>query len=584
MSPAIPPAPRWQRPRGNWGLALWLLIPACGAPTPPSGEGASGGNAGAVAHGGVSGHAGVSGGGKAGVSTQGGAAGALSTGGVPASGGGTAANGGVAGSGSPSTGGTSGAGGATPGSSGGESGSGAHGGGGAAQGGSAGGAGPGGASAGNANEGGAAGAALEPVADVIPISSVWSGHPVKFALVTRDDWQFAAFYDQDRKLTVAARTLARRQWDFVRLPTTLGWDSHNSVAMAVDENGFLHVSGNMHNVPLIYFRSTKPFDIQSFEKVASMVGSNEQSCTYPEFFHGPDGDLIFAYRDGGSGNGNHIFNIYDAGARRWERLLDTPLTDGEGQRNAYPVGPIQGPDGYWHLVWVWRDTPDAATNHDLSYARTRDLVNWESGAGQPLALPIRLAQSDIVDPVPARGGMINNNTKVGFDSQNRPVIVYHKYDASGATQLYNARLEDGRWVVRQTSDWDYRWDFGGNGTLVFEIEVEGVAVQPDGTLTQRWYHARYGGWGAFRLDEATLAAVETIEPPLPYPRELDTPLSPTPGMIVRWQADSGRGPDADVVYMLRWETLESNRDMPRDVIPPPTELSLYALRPALANR
>ncbi|MFO7180870.1 MAG: BNR repeat-containing protein, partial [Pseudomonadota bacterium] len=579
------------RRQGHFGkrrCAIALFAAACGTPAPPADQAAIGGTEGAGS-GGASGHAGVSGsGGKSGIGTQGGAA---PSGGTSPAGGDASTTGGIDASGGSNAGGTSGAGGSTPGALGGAGAGGAgnasgaggagvtpQGGSGGTQGG-AGGVAGGGAAAGEGGD-----AALEPIADVIPITRVWSGHPVKFALVTRDEWQFAAFYDRDRKLTVAARTLDRREWDFVNLPTTLGWDSHNYVAMALDENGFLHVSGNMHNVPLIYFRSTKPFDVQSFERVTSMVGRNEQSCTYPEFFHGPDGSLIFAYRDGGSGNGNHIFNVYDGAARRWERLLDTPLTDGEGARNAYPVGPVQGPDGYWHLVWVWRDTPDAATNHDLSYARTRDLVNWESGAGRPLTLPIRLADGDIVDPVPVRGGMINNNTKVGFDSKNRPVIVYHKYDARGATQLYNARLEDGRWVVHQTSNWDYRWDFGGQGTLVFEIEVEGVRVQPDGTLSQRWYHARYGGWGAFRLDETTLEAVETIEPPQPYPRELDTPVSGTPGMIVRWQADSGRGPEPDVVYMLRWETLESNRDMPRDVIPPPTELELYALRPALANR
>src|SRR5690606_33935290 len=138
---------------------------------------------------------------------------------------------------------------------------------------------------------------------------------------------------------------------------------------------------------------------------------------------------------------------------------------------------------------------------------------------------------DIVDAVPAGGGMINNNTKVGFDADNRPVVVYHKYDGEGSTQLYNARFENGAWVVHQTSDWDYRWDFGGGGTLVFEIEVEPLELLGDGTLIQRYYHAQYGGWGAFQLNPETLAAEADIEPPLPYPRELDTPESATPEMV-----------------------------------------------------
>lgn len=413
------------------------------------------------------------------------------------------------------------------------------------------------------------------IVEVVDIAEVWSGHPVEFSLYTRGDRQFVAYYDAERRMTVAARTLGETTWQVQTLPSTLGWDSHNYVTLALDESGHVHVAGNMHDVPLIYFRTTTPLDVESLSQVASMVGENETSATYPEFFTGPEGNLIFAYRDGGSGNGNHIFNGYDAEAGAWSRLLDTPLTDGQGQYNAYPVGPIQGPDGYWHLVWVWRDTPDASTNHDLSYARTVDLVNWESAAREPVNLPITLATGDIVDAVPAGGGMINNNTKVGFDARNRPIVAYHKYDAQGNTQLYNARFEDGVWVSHRTSNWDYRWDFGGGGTLVFEIEVEPVVAGDDGTLTQRYYHAEYGGYGAFRLNPETLEAEAEIEPPLPYPRELDTPESSTADMVTRWQEDDGASPDPGIVYLLRWETLPSNRDEPRPTIPPPTQLRVY---------
>ena len=132
----------------------------------------------------------------------------------------------------------------------------------------------------------------------VPIADVWSGHPVDFALVTRGNRQFAAFYAANRALTIAARQLGSRDWTLARLATTLGWDSHNHIAMAVDDAEQIHVAANMHNVPLIYFRTTSPLDVTSFERVTSMVGTNEQTCTYPEFFRGPDGSLVFAYRDG----------------------------------------------------------------------------------------------------------------------------------------------------------------------------------------------------------------------------------------------------------------------------------------------
>jgi BNR repeat-containing family member len=202
-------------------------------------------------------------------------------------------------------------------------------------------------------------------------------------------------------------------------------------------------------------------------------------------------------------------------------------------------------------------------------------LNWQTGAGDALDLPIRLSTGDIVDAVPSGGGMINNNTKVGFDAEQRPIVGFHKYDAQGNTQLYNARLEDGAWVVHQTSAWDYRWEFGGNGTLVFAIELDGVVSQADGTLTQKWYHAEYGGWGAFRLDPEDLHAVEEIDPPLPYPRELDTPSSSFNGIHVRWAQDWNQAASSGMRYMLRWETLDSNRDMAQSPVPPPSMLTLY---------
>jgi BNR repeat-containing family member len=425
---------------------------------------------------------------------------------------------------------------------------------------------------------GVAGPMTPTIIETLDVTDVWSGHPVAFSLVTVGNQQLAAFYDDSRQMTVAQRTLGSATWTLVRLATMLGWDSHNYVTMAVDSGGFIHVSGNMHGVPLVYFRTTRPLDIQSFQRVTAMVGTNEQSCTYPQFFQSPTGALVFAYRDGASGNGNYIFNIYDTAAGTWSRLLNTPLLDGQGLVSAYPVGPILGPDGWYHLVWVWRDTPDAATNHDLSYAKSRDLVSWQTASGRALTLPITQATGDVVDPVPAGGGIINNNTKIGFDADNRPIVAYHKYDQAGNTQLFNARFENGQWVPHQTSSWNYRWMFGGQGTLVFVIQVEPVQLQPGGVLTQEWFHAQEGGWGAFRLDPTTLAATATIPPPLPYPPALDTPESLTPGMVVRWAFDTGAGPDPAVLYMLRWETLESNQDMPRAVIPPPTRLRLYGIR------
>jgi hypothetical protein len=416
------------------------------------------------------------------------------------------------------------------------------------------------------------------IAKVLDISRVWSGHPVGFAFLTRQDRQFIAFYDDQRRMTVASRTLDSDHWQLVRLPSTLAWDSHNYIAMVIDDDGYIHLSGNMHAIPLVYFRTSKPLDIGSFQQIPHMTGppmsDAEARCTYPIFFRGPTGNLIFTYRDGVSGNGNQIYNTYDLKSHTWTRLLDQPLTSNQGHVSAYLEGPGRGPDGYFHLIWVWRNTPDCATNHDLSYARSRDLIHWESSDGQPLKLPITTRTAEVIDPVPVNGGLINGAAHLGWDSRKRPVVAYHKFDGQGFTQAYAARLEEGHWKIYKISDWDYRWEFHGGGSIPFEIRLGSVRPGASGELLLDYHHITNGS-GTWRLDENTLQVIGKATRERAWPASLDKPESEFPRMQVHTLTNPGQ---KGVLYVLRWESLGPNRDRPREgPVPEPSTLRLYEI-------
>jgi hypothetical protein len=419
--------------------------------------------------------------------------------------------------------------------------------------------------------------AAERVTERLDIAPVWAGHPVGFCLLTDGDDQFVAFYDADRQMTVAQRRIPETAWRFVRLPETVVWDSHNSVTMDIDDAGCLHLSGNMHGKPLVYFRTREPRTIESFERIANMIGENETKVTYPQFVHGPNNSLLFTYRDGRSGEGNQIYNVYDSKTRTWRRLLDKPLTDGEGLMNAYFDGPRLGPDGYYHLNWVWRDTSDCATNHDLSYARSKDLVHWETSAGAPVALPMTLHTSEIVDPSPAGGGLLNVGRRLGFDSKGNVVLSFYKYDEAGNTQAYNARKENGAWVTRKVSDWDYRWAFSGGGTIPVEITVGHVSFKEGEGLTQSFSHVKHGN-GTWLLDEATLQPIRILPKEKKSGPDLGPVESAFPEMKARTSRDIGPARADGARYMLRWETLGPNRDKPRDPpLPEPSMLRVYRI-------
>jgi hypothetical protein len=232
----------------------------------------------------------------------------------------------------------------------------------------------------------------------------------------------------------------------------------------------------------------------------------------------------------------------------------------------------------YHMVWMWRDTPDCATNHDLSYARSPDLVHWETGDGRPLVLGITVESGVVVDPVPPGDGLINMVQSLGFDTQGRPVISYHKYASNGLSQAYCARLENGGWRIHQISDWTYRWAFSGGGSVPAEIRLGDLKEQPDGGLSLSYWHVREGS-GNWRLDEDTLQPIGTYPSPRDrLPEALQCVESAYPGMQVRSVAGRRRGPDPCLRYMLRWETLGPTRDRPRDAAPPPSELRVYAVR------
>ena len=447
-------------------------------------------------------------------------------------------------------------------------------------------------------------AAGEPVVvEKIVLDKIWSAVPVGFCVLTDGDRQYVAYYNADRRMVVGHRTLTESQFTTLVLPsesdqpprrsrqtsTIQGWDSHNYITMAVDREGHVHLSGNMHVDPLLYFRTEKPGDVTTMKQIKTMVGPQEDRCTYPKFTTAPGGELLFHYRDGSSGNGQEIYNIYDAETKTWRRFLENNLISGRGKRNAYQRGPVLGPDGWYHLLWMWRETPAVETNNHLCYARSKDMLNWETADGKSLDLPITLDdEGTYIDPVPVEGGLHNSHQHFSFDHRGRFVASYIKHDQNDHTQAYVARFEDGQWNIRAVSDWKHKHIFKGSGsgpsTFGTSMSIGPVHKHEPGQLALPFRHWKAGN-GMIVIDEQTLKPIKVVAPETKaprYPSELTKVKSDFPGMSVRWRGDSGKSPEPNVRYDLRWETLGTNRDRPRDKPwPENSDLVLYKFqRPA----
>ncbi len=431
-------------------------------------------------------------------------------------------------------------------------------------------------------------AKVESVEQVIPIDKVWAGHPVGFGLLTNQNRQYIAYYNGDRNMVVGQRNLDEPIFSLTILPATtrettggtstiLGWDSHNFVTLGIDQDGYLHLSGNMHVNPITYFKSIKPNDISTLVQVMEMVGSNEKRCTYPHFMNTREGDLLFHYRDGSSGDGNEIYNIYNSKTQKWERLLDTPLTDGQGLMNAYQTQPTLMADNWYHMYWVWRDTPDCSTNHDLSYMKSPDLKNWFNAFGEPVKIPITLDnKSVIVDPIPVKGGIINLAASLCFDDNGKPLFAYHKYDPSGNLQFYVARLLGKKWEIKKLTDWNYRWEFSGGGSINNEVRVGEFRNRGNGYFELGYSHIKYGN-GTFLLN-SSLDICGSVRKPASA-AGLSKIEGKFAGLQVRTAGDLGITTETGTRYVLKWESLPANRDQAwPEPWPGPSQLYLFKLK------
>lgn len=285
----------------------------------------------------------------------------------------------------------------------------------------------------------------------------------KNSLVTHEGVQYAAYYDAERYVVLARRRAGSSRWTVQRSQYQgKAQDAHNGISIMADGAGYLHVAWDHHDNPLRYARSRSPGGL-ALQAQQPMVGRDEQAVSYPEFYRLPDGDLLFLYRDGASGRGNLVMNRYRHAAAKWERLQDK-LIDGEGQRNAYWQAHADS-FGVLHLSWVWRESPDVASNHDLAYARSRDGGrSWEHSDGTPYKLPITAASAEYAMRIP-QGSELINQTSMAADCQGRPYIATYWRDPAGTVPQYRVVFHTGlRWEARTLPLHRTAFSLSGGGT------------------------------------------------------------------------------------------------------------------------
>lgn len=348
------------------------------------------------------------------------------------------------------------------------------------------------------------------------------------ASVTSDShYQFAAWYAPDGAVTVARRELAPESGWVVQTTALRGncADAHNVISLGLDGAGYLHISWSQHGVPLRYARSRTPYSAD-FELIGQMVDAElERHVTYPEFRRFSGGDLLFAYRDGSSGNGDLVLNRYDLASGRWTRV-QSKLIDGEGRRNAYWQMYMDAQDVI-HLSWVWRETWNVETNHDLCYAASRDGGRtWQRSDGSAYALPITLASAEVAWEIP-QGSELINQTSMTADPQGHPCIAtYWRAQGDSIPQYRLVRFDGKAWSAAQVGERRTPFSLSGGGTK--SIPISRPQIVTDGKRTILIYRdeergslvtlAQSRGLRRWRVRDLTQDPVDAWEPSLDYER------------------------------------------------------------------
>ncbi|MFD2160804.1 BNR repeat-containing protein [Paradesertivirga mongoliensis] len=373
-------------------------------------------------------------------------------------------------------------------------------------------------------------AQIQPEISITDVGEGWANNSVnaiifrKNSLVTYRDTQFIAYYNQARYMVLGKRKVGQSDWILKQTPFQGNTnDAHNSISIIADGDGYLHVSWDHHGHPLRYAKSLSPGSLDLTEKLA-MTGDDESNVTYPEFYVMQDGNLLFLYRSGSSGQGNLVANKYNYRNKTWARLHNN-LISGERARNAYWQAFVDH-KGTIHVSWVWRESPNVASNHDLGYACSRDGgLTWQKSNGEKYALPITQATAEYAFKIPQNSELINQ-TSMSADKKGNPFIATYWREANSKIPQYHIVYYGKQgWNVLNLDFRKTAFSLSGGGTKRIPISRPQIMInnkksRPTGLLLFR--DEERGGkasvvkiknfqknkWNVFDLTESSLGSWE----------------------------------------------------------------------------
>ena len=363
-------------------------------------------------------------------------------------------------------------------------------------------------------------------------------------------YQYATYYDGNRRLCVARRKPPATDWEVIRFEDyhIRNNDIHNVATLGIcPGDGTIHLAFDHHSNPLHYRVSAKhvadrpakvKWEASLFGKITSQLepGKRVDGVTYPGFFSTPQGKLQLHYRVGSAGKGDEHLCEYDPKTGAWQHLGVMISKDGAfgeiKSRCPYMNGMNYDRNGRLHMTWTWCEWGQYMS-HDLLYAYSDDCGRtWfnNNGAmigqlakGQPISVEspgLRVWQ------IPWNEGLSNTNTQA-VDSQGRIHVVLWEgppgeprqdpYKDQDSWHYYHYwRDKEGKWTRNNLPFSDRRpkllMDRHDNAYLVFsesiDPETEAGARMHVGTATAA---ALWKDWTAVHTQPQTFTGEPLVD-------------------------------------------------------------------------
>lgn len=284
------------------------------------------------------------------------------------------------------------------------------------------------------------------------------------ALVSNTLSQYAVWVDENFKVWVGRREHHSSQWIYsnvsdqgVFIFDTVKKDGHYNHSIALDKDGFIHLSGGMHAGSLNYARSDTSGNPGSFTR-HSMTGVNESNVSYPRFVRRKDGELLFFYRDGSSPNSDTHVNIYDTATKTWSKLVPK-LIDGVATGEGVYLNHIAvDKDGTIHVSGTFRNNG----NNDIFYMKSLDGGStWQKTTGEVYTLPVTHNTLEIAKDIAETKGLLNQNG-MEVDDNGNPHIAYFRNDddTNAYTNIYHLYHNGSEWIEEKITN--FKKSFGSN--------------------------------------------------------------------------------------------------------------------------